>query len=80
MYLLTTGEIYADCLTSSCADSASFPHSGYWPTVTRQLDYYAGGFEINSLMTTTITKQNCNKNNRNMSIKTDGTENRVWWL
>lgn len=40
LYLLTAGEVWGDCLTSNCWDTASHPYEGSGATTTRQLDYY----------------------------------------
>ena len=37
LYLLTAGEIYSNCLTEDCSDTASYQNGA---TTTRQLDYY----------------------------------------
>ena len=39
LYLLSTGEIYSNCLTIYCYDTASYQNGA---TTTRQLDYYSG--------------------------------------
>ena len=40
LYLLTAGEVWGDCLTSDCNDTASYAYNGSGGTTTRQLDYY----------------------------------------
>ena len=57
LYLLSSGEIWSDCLTSDCYDTASHPSGGNGAT-TRQLDYYA-----NNSVTTSSNYSIANKNN-----------------
>ena len=65
LYLLSSGEIYSDCLTSNCFDTASYPYNGSGATTTRQLDYY-DGVTTSANYEKTIKQQN-------------GTSTR-WWL
>ena len=65
LYLLSTGEIYSNCLTENCYDTASYPYNGSGATTTRQLDYYNG-------VTTSA--------NYERAIKQQGGSNRWWWL
>ena len=65
LYLLTLGEIYSDCLTSNCWDTASYPYNGSGATTTRQLDYYSG-----------VTKSANYEN----TIKQKNGSNTWWWL
>ena len=65
LYLLSAGEIYSNCLTGNCYDTASYPYNGSGATTTRQLDYYNG-------VTTGV--------NYERAIKQRGGTASVWWL
>ena len=65
LYLLTTGEIYSNCLTSNCYDTASYPYNESGATTTRQLDYYNG-------VTTSA--------NYERAIKQRNGYSKWWWL
>ena len=65
LYLLTSGEIYSNCLTVNCYDTASYPYNGSGATTTRQLDYYNG-------VTTGA--------NYERTIKQSGGYSTWWWL
>ena len=67
LYLLTSGEVYSNCLTGNCYDTASYPHNNSGATTTRQLDYYNG--------LTVTTSENYEK-----AIKQKNGSNSWWWL
>ena len=67
LYLLSTGEIYGNCLTENCYDTASYPYNNSGATTTRQLDYYNG--------VTVTTSKNYEK-----AIKQKNGSNTWWWL
>ena len=67
LYLLSTGEIYGNCLTENCYDTASYPYNNSGATTTRQLDYYNG--------VTVTTRENYEK-----AIKQKNGSNTWWWL
>ena len=66
LYLLTSGEIYSDCLTSNCWDTASYPYNGSGATTTRQLDYYQS--------------IGVSKSSYSGAIKQKNGSNTWWWL
>ena len=65
LYLLSIGEIYGNCLTENCYDTASYPYNNSGATTTRQLDYYNG-------VTTSA--------NYERATKQQGGSNMWWWL
>lgn len=65
LYLLTTGEIYSNCLTENCYDTASYSYNESGSITTRQLDYYNG-------VSTGINKAR--------AIKQKNGTNTRWWL
>ena len=65
LYLLSAGEIYGNCLTENCYDTASYPYNNSAATTTRQLDYYNG-----------VTMSA----NYERAIKQQGGSNTWWWL
>ena len=65
LYLLSPGEIYSNCLTENCYDTASYPYNGSGATTTRQLDYYNG-----------VTREA----NYERAIKQLGGSTEWWWL
>ena len=67
LYLLSAGEIYGNCLTENCYDTASYPYNNSGATTTRQLDYYNG--------VTVTTRKNYEK-----AIKQKNGSNTWWWL
>lgn len=65
LYLLSSGEIYGNCLTENCDDTASYPYNNSGATTTRQFDYYNG----------VTTSENYEK-----AIKQKNGSNAWWWL
>ena len=66
LYFLTAGEIWSDCLTSQCWDTASYPYKVSGATTTRQLDYYQS--------------IGVSKSNFSGAIKQKNGSNVWWWL
>ena len=66
LYLLTTGEVWGDCLTSNCWDTSSYPYNSSGGTTTRQLDYYQ------SIGVSTSSYSG--------AIKQKNGSNASWWL
>ena len=76
LYLLSTQEIWSDCInaTNNCHDSATSS------SITRQLDYYAGGFTIDGILTNKLTTSNYNEMDKNSPLKKMNGKEEYWWL
>ena len=73
IYLLSSGEIWSDCLTAdgnsgfTCYDTASYPYNGQGAITTRQLDYYSN-------------KSVSTQSNNTYAVKKFNGTAAMWWL
>ena len=67
IYLLSTGEIWSDCTTGNCYDTASYPYNENGAITTRQLDYYSN-------------KSVSTSSNRTYAVKNFNGAAAWWWL
>ncbi|MBP3444954.1 MAG: hypothetical protein J6K23_03360 [Bacilli bacterium] len=73
IYLLSSGEIWSDCLTAdgnsgfTCYDTASYPYKGQGAITTRQLDYYSN-------------KSVSTQSNNTYAVKKFNGTAAWWWL
>ena len=67
IYLLSTGEIWSNCTTGNCYDTASYPYNGNGAITTRQLDYYSN-------------KSVSTSSNYTYAVKNFNSTAAWWWL
>ena len=67
IYLLSTGEIWSNCTTRNCYDTASYPYNGNGAITTRQLDYYSN-------------KSVSTSSNYTYAVKNFNSTAAWWWL
>ena len=67
IYLLSTGEIWSNCTTGNCYDTASYPYNGNGAITTRQLDYYSN-------------KSVSTSSNYTYAVKNFNSTSAWWWL